>query len=355
MAQKNNSYFNNVDKYNQQFLKQLRDELPPFLSDFFRGIDATTLVSTRVSYARDLLNFFEFLFTANPLLKDRDIKSFTLEEFAEIKPTDIEEYLEYLNIYTDKNDKTVTNGNSGRAHKLSTLRSVYHYFTSHKEIQSNPAAIVNMPKIHKKEICRLDLDEIHDFIQYMYNAENSLTGRQKAFFLKTKYRDIAIICVLLGTGIRVSELVGLDLEHIDFKHNGIFITRKGRKEQTVYFDKDVAKALKDYITLSRKLIVPVPGHENALFLSLQKKRISVDAVEKLVTKYASGISSKHITPHRLRASYGTALYEATGDLYLTADVLGHESVETTRKHYAAMTEQRRRSAAGKVNLMNKIE
>jgi len=93
------------------------------------------------------------------------------------------------------------------------------------------------------------------------------------------------------------------------------------------------------------------GSEDALFLSLQKKRIGVRAVENMVKKYASAVTPlKHITPHKLRSTYGTNLYRETGDIYLVADVLGHEDVNTTKKHYAALEEERRRSARNRVHL-----
>ena len=99
----------------------------------------------------------------------------------------------------------------------------------------------------------------------------------------------------------------------------------------------------------------VQGHENALFLSMQNKRITVSAVENLVKKYASVVTTlKKITPHKLRSTYGTALYRETGDIYLVADVLGHKDVNTTRKHYAALEEDRRRKAAKAVTLREKL-
>lgn len=119
----------------------------------------------------------------------------------------------------------------------------------------------------------------------------------------------------------------------------------------VYFGDEVEKALKDYINGSRKLVNPQEGHENALFYSTQRRRIGVKAVENLVKKYSRQVTPlKKITPHKLRSTYGTTLYQETGDIYLVADVLGHKDVNTTRKHYAAQDESRRRSAANVVKL-----
>ena len=123
----------------------------------------------------------------------------------------------------------------------------------------------------------------------------------------------------------------------------------------VYFGEEVEKALKDYLELQRNDITPLSGHEDALFLSGQKKRISVDAVEKMVKKYCSAVSVKTITPHKLRSTYGTALYRETGDIYLVADVLGHADVNTTKKHYAKLSDERRRSASKAVVLREKLD
>ncbi|RKJ33630.1 integrase, partial [bacterium 1XD42-8] len=116
------------------------------------------------------------------------------------------------------------------------------------------------------------------------------------------------------------------------------------------FGDEVEKALLDYLK-EREKIIPVTGNEDALFLSLQKKRMSVRSVENLVKKYSKLVTPlKKITPHKLRSTYGTSLYRETGDIYLVADVLGHKDVNTTKKHYAALDDERRRSAAHAVRL-----
>ena len=195
----------------------------------------------------------------------------------------------------------------------------------------------------------MDPDEVATLLDYVENGDN-MSKQQAAFHEKTKVRDLALITLLLGTGIRVSECVGLDIKDVDFKNNGILIRRKGGYESVVYFGAEVEKALKDYLN-ERNLTIPESGHEGALFLSLQNKRINVRSVEKLVKKYASFVTNlKKITPHKLRSTYGTSLYRETGDIYLVADVLGHSDVNTTKKHYAALEDNRRRMAADVVKL-----
>ena len=144
--------------------------------------------------------------------------------------------------------------------------------------------------------------------------------------------------------------MGIDINDIDFDVNGVKITRKGGNEMVVYFGEEVERALKDYLE-ERKDKEAKPGHEKALFLSIQNKRIGVRSVEKLVKKYAQKVTVlKKISPHKLRSTYGTTLYNETGDIYLVADVLGHKDVNTTRKHYAQMQDDNRRRAAKAVKL-----
>ena len=126
------------------------------------------------------------------------------------------------------------------------------------------------------------------------------------------------------------------------------------KRQYATIGEEVEKALKAYMNV-RENVIPVAGHEHALFYSAQRKRINVKTVENLVKKYASQVTTtKKITPHKLRSTYGTTLYQETGDIYLVADVLGHKDVNTTKKHYAAMDDARRRQAATAVRLRESI-
>lgn len=345
------NYHDQVNIKNTEKLRTLMQSLPHFCGTFFRGIESTTSSRTRIAYAYDLGVFFEFLRQQNPMVRDTPITELKVEILDQIKAVDIEEYLEYLNYYKSE-DKEHLNGEKGKKRKLVSLRSFYNYFFKKEMIQTNPAALVSIPKLHDKEIIRLDIDEVARLLDEVESGED-MTKAQQKYHEKTKLRDLALMTLLLGTGIRVSECVGLDINDVDFNNNGIKIRRKGGYEVVVYFGEEVREALLKYLE-ERNLIVPVSGHDNALFLSLQMKRISVRSVENLVKKYASTVTKlKKITPHKLRSTYGTNLYRETGDIYLVADVLGHKDVNTTKKHYAAIEDNRRRSAANVVKLREK--
>lgn len=347
MENKSN-YHEEQNKKNIMHLRELLDTLPPFCSQYFRGMQEYTSSRTRIAYAYDLRVFFEYMHENNPIFKKKKIEDYPLEMLDQITRLDIEEYLEYCSYYI-KDGKEYMNDERGKSRKLASLRSFYNYFYRNELIEKNPAALVPMPKLHQKEIVRLDADEVAILLDTVESGEK-LSKQQLLYHHKTKVRDVALLTLLLGTGIRVSECVGIDLQDIDFKNNGIKIRRKGGYEAVIYFGAEVETALMDYLE-QRNHMLPAQGHENALFLSLQNKRISVRAVEKLVKKYSSLVTNlKKITPHKLRSTYGTSLYRETGDIYLVADVLGHKDVNTTRKHYAAIEDDRRRKAANAVRL-----
>ena len=348
---KSKPWHEQVDIVNTLKLREQMETLPSFTRIFFRAIEHNTTSRTRIAYAYDLHVFFEFAQKNIAAFKDVPITDLTVEMLDRVSLLDLENYMEYLKFYhcRDNKDWERVNQERGVMRKMSSLKSFYHYFYRKEMIKTDPAALVVLPKIREKEIIRLDVDEVARLLDEVESGEK-LSPRQQAFHNKTKVRDLAILTLFLGTGIRVSELVGLNIDDVDFRNAGIHIHRKGGKEVIVYFGDEVEEALRLYGS-ERSTIVPAAGHESAFFLSLQKKRMNVRSIENLVKKYAATVTTlKHITPHKLRSTYGTALYQETGDIYLVADVLGHSDINTTRRHYAAIEDQHRRMARNKVRL-----
>lgn len=348
---KQENYHDKQNKENIIKLRSVLDTLPPFCKTFFRGIEEYTSSRTRLAYAYDIRLFFEFLHEKNSICSKMEITNYPLSLLDHLTRMDIEEYLEYISLYR-KEGRDITNDERGKSRKLASLRSFYNYFFQNEMIEKNPAALVPLPKRHEKEIIRLEPNEVAVLLDQVEDG-TKLTKKELEYHKKTKIRDIALLTLLLGTGIRVSECVGLDISDINFDVGGIKIRRKGGYEAVIYFGDEVENALLDYIE-QREHMIPAEGHENALFLSLQNRRMAVRSVENLVKKYASRVTTlKKITPHKLRSTYGTSLYQETGDIYLVADVLGHKDVNTTRRHYAALEDERRRRAANAVHLREK--
>ena len=343
---KNENYYTKRNIHDIDRTEELLKELPSFCVDYFLGIEPTTSCQTRLKYAFDLRIFFDFLCKKRYTRKDP--LDLTIEDLENVTTNDIELFLSYLSHYRFR-DKYLSCNDRAKARKLSAVRALFKYFFNHNLIQSDQSSKVRTPKLHEKEIIRLEADEVSSLIQTAESG-SGLSNHAIGYHEKTKIRDTAILTLFLGTGIRISELVGLDNDSFDFSNNSFVVTRKGGNQTILYFSEEVSYALKEYI--AQKSSDPkIPQGENAFFLSLQYKRINVRSVEILVKKYSKIVSPlKKITPHKLRSTFGTRLYNETNDIYIVADVLGHRDVNTTKKHYAAISDDNRRSVANVVKL-----
>lgn len=352
----NHSNIKSNDEKRIEKIREIAKDLPSSCGDFLRGIATTTSTLTRLVYAYDLRIFFAFLLSERVTFSDVTVSTFTDENVALINQSDLECFVEYLSFYFKTNENNpkeqqiFTNHELGISRKLSTLRSYFEYLFRSKRIPANIGTLVPLPKIHEKPILRMEMDEVAQMLSIVQNGE-ALTPGQLRFQSNTKIRDYAILSLFLGTGIRVSECVGINIDDIDFKNNAFLVTRKGGNQVTLYFPQIVSVSLKAYME-QRIATEALAGHEDAFFLSLQRRRISQRAVEIMVKKYATIAAplKKKLSPHKLRSTYATNLYNETGDIYLVADALGHSNVNTTRKHYAAISEERRREAAKHIRL-----
>ncbi|MBE5741316.1 MAG: integrase [Clostridiales bacterium] len=343
-----NNYYLDRNRNNMRKLNEMLADLPAFCSVFFIGIQDTTTPLTRLNYAVDLKTFFNYLVTYETKFYNRSIQSISIGDIDEIDAQTIERFMAYISYY-DKEDGTVlTNGERGKLRKLSSIRAFFKYFFFKDMIKSNVASKVRNPKIHEKPIVRLEPSETAE-LMYSCDTLSGFSEHQQKYNQKFKTRDTAIISLFLTTGIRVSECVGLNVDDINFNLNSFRVTRKGGNQVILYFGEETAEILKQYIYYRDTL--QIPKEERALFISSQGKRMAVRSMEYLVKKYAKlATPLKNITPHKLRSTYGTNLYNETKDIYIVAEVLGHKDVNTTKKHYAAISDDIRRSVAGKVKL-----
>ena len=343
---KRDNYYTKRNIEDLDKIAMLLEELPPFCEDYFIGIEARTSCQTRLKYAYDLRIFFDFL--CKRKFKGKEIQDLTLENLETVVHNDVELFLSYLSHYRFR-EKSLSCDELAKARKLSAVRAMFKYFFSKGMIAVDNSAKVATPKLHEKEILRLESEEVSDLIG-VTESGSGLSKHAASYHAKTAIRDTAIISLFLGTGIRISELVGLDNDSFNFADNSFIVVRKGGNHAILYFSDEVKYSLQEYIQ-EKAADKKVPEKENAFFLSMQYKRINVRTVEILVKKYSQIVSPlKKITPHKLRSTYGTRLYNETGDIYIVADVLGHRDVNTTKRHYAAITEENRKRVANVVKL-----
>lgn len=352
------SYFDERNEKTLRQIDELLDSLPDFARQFNVGISMRTMPLTRLGYLRDIRVFCDYL--TRKKFRDKQVIDLTLADLETLSPTDIEAFIDYLSAYTAGGKKYACKEHA-KERKVSSLRAMFKYFYKKEKLSSDIMTKVDTPKIHAKPIVRLDVNEVVDLLDEAESGEN-LTGRQKNFHKATAVRDEAMLSLFLGTGIRISECVGLNRNDIRFDDNSFVVTRKGGNTTILYFSEEVADALRRYIDwLDNEILEQTPfgkrvSDRDALFISNKGGRITPRAVEMMVKKYAKVITPfKKITPHKLRSTYGTNLYHETHDIFVVADVLGHKDVNTTRKHYAAMSDDIRRDVVNKVKLRDKTD
>lgn len=360
-----NNYYTQRENYNIETLNRLMKQLPFFCRDYFLAISQSKQILTRVNYCRDQIIYFRYICNEildNPKMNTADV---TWDVFSTVTPDDIDRYMDYLSYY-EVDGVQYHNLEDGKARKLAAVSALYGFFLKRDKLPSNPVDKVERPALHKKNIIALNETQIKNLINAIASGEN-LTKTQSVWHEKTVERDLAIVITALGTGLRVSELVGLNIEDIDFEESSLKVIRKGGNEDLVYFGEEVEDALRAYLektkevkyetmeeplhVSARQLLLPSPNSkEPALFISRNGTRITVRSVERLVKKYSLGVvPNKKISPHKLRSTYATRLNELTnGDVMTIKESLGHSSVQTSMR-YIEYSADRKKKAAQAMN------
>ena len=316
-----------------------RDILPganDYIYEFFDNL-ATENKSTKTikQYAYDVRYFFDYIIQRNENIDTYN--DITINIINSLTKQDIKDYMDHLCEFY-KDGRRYENGARMRRRRLSSLCTFMQYLCTWKSLESNFAKCVTPPKVNKVKKPRLSDNEVTNML---YNIEtgNGLSKWSKTYSERTKLRDIAIITTLSYTGIRVSELEGLDIDDIDYAQKTIKVTRKGGNEDIVVVNNEVLSAISDYIENER---FGEDLGERALFLSTrhgESRRLTSRSIERLVKKYACVTTNKNVTPHTFRYTFGTKLYNETGDINLVADALGHEDIHTTASIYVEIDDE----------------
>ncbi len=312
-------------------VEELLLDLPDYCRTFLVGREGKMSPLTRLTYVYRLHKFFEYLSQQHPRLKGKPTQEITLNDLDSLETEDLERFASWIR-HGGASDG-LENRESSVNNYLSALNMFWRYFVTHGRLKHNPAADVERGGKGSHTIIRLNNDQEDEFMDSV-SAGLGLTRHQSAYHDKTAIRDTAICLTLMRTGLRVSELVGLNVEDVNFDEACLHIIRKRNKEDLIFFDDEVREALREWLE-QRKMFQPDPG-EHALFLvtigKYKGKRISTRSVQLLVKKYAMAGSpsvGSSITPHKLRATYATDMLKATGNVALVQAALNHESPTTT--------------------------
>jgi len=357
-------------------IDEVCDSLPDFVGDYIATIlnRGDFKFRTAYVYAVDLRTFFLY-FVENKRMSMSDITPAYLDSLL---PRDIDRFMTYLQHYTTEDDvrynesirsvnlelqaqidrtsdkdtieslraKMKTEafhhvGASSRAQHLAAIRGLYKFLIRNGLAHTNPASMVDTPRPASKEVIALNAKEVGDLMDKLEHVD--LNKKDLTYAKRQQLRDIAIVTLLLNTGIRVSEAAGIDISDIDWNGNSVKILRKEGRFDRVYFHNGVHEALKEYIELERK--DPI-GDVDALFVSRWGKRMSPQAISTIVSKYTEGITVKkaHLSAHKLRASFATALYDASEDIMMVRDALNHTSLSSVTK-YVDSAEKNKKAAA----------
>lgn len=314
-----------IEKYTE-----LKAQLPSFCASYLSDKGIRCKTDTLVMTCRDLLDFMKWLILANPSLKGKEPRDLLLTDLDNLTFDDINEFQTYrLHIEGNKPSRV--------ARMMSSVRTFFKYEYSHGFISKDPTSgSATVRIVNDKSIIKMDPDEVKTLVAAVENS-CSKSGRTRKMQEKNKYRDTAIIVLLLNTGIRISELVGLNLNDVNLESSepSIYVTRKGGGADQVFLNRNAVEAVSNYINLERDQYLPADRNETALFLSNRHRRFTVRSVQKMVEKYVKEALPQRsdIHVHTFRKTYGTTLYDITGDIKMVQDVLGHADPSTTSRYY----------------------
>lgn len=326
-------------------VNRILEPLPTYCLDFlYHKVNGPKKMQPRtaLAYAGDYSTFFYFLSVRNPLCKDIPSADITPEFLGNLTRDDIEEYYEFLHQY-ERNGKIYTNEGPAQKRKINSLSSLYKYLISKEYITNNPCLLIDTDRLKNKPIVALAPDQQNRLLDEVEFSPHETSKR--ALSIKEEYtrgRDLAILYLFLGTGLRASELVGLNIDDIDLIYNTVLITRKGGKLAQLTIGDEVAGVIRDYVEQIRPKLLPEIESEHeidrsALFLSMHHRRIGVRQVENIVKNASEPAlgGNNAISPHKLRSTFATQLLKNSGgDISLVAEQLGHEDINTTRRRYS---------------------
>ncbi len=344
------------------YLHDFLSNLPDFVFDYIEIYYSGESINTQIGYCIDLRIFLEYLIKFKFKEKSSP-EEFTCADIAAVTAEDIIRFKAYLREYQSEYvspdgkliRRTRKNSNYGINRKLSSVRGLFSYLYKTDKIPQNITDKVDMNKLHQKIKKPLTTQETVRLLDVLYNGEKTFTGRYLTEYLRTKQRDIAILVSYLGTGVRVSELVNLDIKDVCFDTSSFIVTRKGGDEQEIYMPVQVENELGEYLKIR---CGEEAKDKDALFISRQGRRMTVSSVEKMLKKYclAVGITdSDKARPHALRRTFACRLLEDGVDIKMVAELMGHKNIEVTHKFYAQYNSAAKREIMRSIDVTGDIK
>lgn len=324
----------------KKMCSEVERKLPSFMSGFFAYLRGNVLPMTRLAYLRDIHFFCNYLIDETNLIDNavvpKDIKS---SDFDKIKGTDVNIFLDYCRSYTVEKEQNVhvfENDQRSLSRKKSSVSVLFKYLYREGIVGRNITDSFNpirVPKPGERQIKALQDDEVMRMLDAVVTG-NNLTDKEKEYWKKTRLRDKTILLFFLTYGLRISELQQLNLSSFNFNRGEFLIHRKRGKESLMPLNNTTHTAVIEYIENERMKDGLSPENEDALFLSLQRRRMTERQIREMVKKYTAigldTVRSAGYSPHKLRATAATSLIGRGNSIYDVQALLDHENVTTTQ-------------------------
>ncbi|MCI6855761.1 MAG: tyrosine-type recombinase/integrase [Firmicutes bacterium] len=333
---------NVIKKENDIYLEceELESQLPKFLRGFFSYLKGNVLPATRLAYLHDIRFFFKYLIEETDLTDAETTDKIKLSDLEQVKAVDVNMFIDYCRKYkVDTGDAIYIyeNSNKSLARKKSSISVMFKQLYRDELLSKNITDgfdPIRVPKPGEREIKALQDDEVMIMLDAVSNG-TGLTDHEHAYWEKTKKRDKAILIIFLTYGLRLSELQQLNISSFNFNRGEFKIYRKRGKESIMPLNNSATAVIHDYIDNERASDSSLSEeHRDALFLSLQGRRMTERQIRELVKKYTSialnTTRKAGYSPHKLRATAATSLIGRGNSIFDVAALLDHEQVTTTQ-------------------------
>lgn len=305
-------------------IKKKLDELPDYLNQFYYRMTANGMqATTKNSYIGYCVNFLKF-FSPDLNIDPNDITD-----------SDIDKYMDSITYINGKKASV-----SSRATKLSALKTFFGFLKERGIIEKDPAKSIRPPKNKAlNPVVYLTQTEIKMVERTIRTGAGS--HKAKAKQKKWRNRDLAIYFLFLSTGMRVEALSEIDVEDIDFQDKKLIVIDKGEKEIVHFLSDTLIEYLNNWLKDREEFLEEKGKEEKALFINPSLDRLRATGIRRLIKKYTANLDKK-ITPHKLRSTFATTVYQETGDIYLASQMIGHENINTTKRYAACVEESKRK-------------
>lgn len=327
----------------EQKINEMISKYPSYMKKYYISMNGYTHM-TKYRYIQNVCRFLEYYGQNNDI---------SIKGLKKITNFDIESYIDEINYYNSNTDiKELSESTKNTIY--SSLSNFFDFLIRNEYIANSPFANGKIKRAKQKEhdVVFLTPEEVSKVELNILNGYGNqrAIGKQRNW----RYRDLLLFRIPVINGLRVTALSEININDINFKENKIKVTEKGNITKEVYFDNKTKEYLIQWM-LDRRDLMDDPDSCKALFISSRKTRMTTQAISDVIVKYTAGVTDKHITPHKLRSTCGTNIYQQTKDIYMVANILGHKSTEPTKRYTKCFNEDKQSAINNIASLYDSVK